>query len=269
MKSAFELKSTRLSALAVRFAETDLAAIRAHLTEKAEQYRMFEHMALVADFADIQAADMPDLTELKALFAEFGLHLTALRHLPDSIREQAAEQGWLCANSDKAVDDTDSAAQQEQPENSDDAAENAPNDTNGASDDADNQSTNDATEPTAETERQPEARPTVVVDTPVRTGQQVYAENADLIVLGMVSEGAEVIADGNIHIYAPMRGRALAGEKGNKNARIFIQSMQAELVSVAGIYRVFEQDLPAHLHKQPVRIELVEDRLAVSAIDAQ
>ena len=111
--------------------------------------------------------------------------------------------------------------------------------------------------------------PTVLVSTPVRTGQQVYAENADLIVTGAVSQGAELIADGNIHVYAPMRGRALAGAGGNRNARIFIHSMQAELVSVAGIYRNFEQDLPDHLHKKPVQISLQDDRLVISAIDAE
>jgi len=112
-------------------------------------------------------------------------------------------------------------------------------------------------------------RPTLVINSPVRTGQQVYAEQADLVVLGMVSEGAEIIADGNIHVYAPMRGRALAGESGDTGARIFLQSMQAELVSIAGIYRVFEQDLPPSLHKKAVQIELQEDeRLAIFAINA-
>ncbi|ULJ64407.1 septum site-determining protein MinC [Wielerella bovis] len=126
----------------------------------------------------------------------------------------------------------------------------------------------------AETETEPEleltARPTMVINYPVRTGQQIYAQKSDLLVLGIVSEGAELIADGNIYVYAPMRGRALAGESGDKNARIFIQSMQAELVSIAGIYRVFEQNLPPHLHKHAVRIELQEDdRLAISAINTQ
>ncbi|AUX62540.1 septum site-determining protein MinC [Simonsiella muelleri ATCC 29453] len=114
-----------------------------------------------------------------------------------------------------------------------------------------------------------EAKQTIVVSTPVRTGQQIYAEKADLIVLGIVSPGAEVIADGNIHIYAPLRGRALAGASGDRKARIFVQSMQAELVSIAGIYRTFEQKLPQHLHKQPVRIELQDDRLAISSIVAE
>ena len=109
---------------------------------------------------------------------------------------------------------------------------------------------------------------TVVVDRPIRTGQQVYAENADLIVLALVSEGAEIIADGNIHVYGPLRGRALAGAAGNKQARIFAQSMQAELVSVAGIYRVFDQNLPPHLHHKAVQIHLQDDRLVIAPIQA-
>ena len=109
-------------------------------------------------------------------------------------------------------------------------------------------------------------RQTIVVEKPIRTGQQVYAENADLIVLGLVNEGAEVIADGHIHIYAPLRGRALAGAGGDQNARIFAQSMQAELVSIAGIYRTFDQQLPPHLHRQAVQVYLQKERLAIAAL---
>lgn len=251
MKPAFELKSTRLSALTVHFADTDPAQLREQLAAKAEQYLKFARLPLVADFSGTDAGAMPDLAALKALFAEYGLHLAALKNLPETARAVAAAAGWLCLAEDRPL-----------PE--------AATETEAAAD-----SGKAAAAPSRPQEGETEklavgaARPTVVVDTPVRTGQQVYAENADLIVLGMVSEGAEVIADGNIHIYAPMRGRALAGEKGDQTARIFIQSMQAELVSVAGIYRVFEQNLPAHLHKKAVRVELLDGRLAVSAIDAQ
>ena len=112
----------------------------------------------------------------------------------------------------------------------------------------------------------PVVRQTLVVGKSIRTGQQVYAENADLIVLGLVNEGAEVIADGHIHIYAPLRGRALAGAGGDQNARIFAQSMQAELVSIAGIYRTFDQQLPPHLHRQAVQIYLQKERLAIAAL---
>jgi septum site-determining protein MinC len=75
----------------------------------------------------------------------------------------------------------------------------------------------------------------------------------------MISAGAEVIADGNIHVYAPLRGRALAGASGDKQARIFTTSMEAELVSVAGIYRTFEAGVPADLARQPATISLLEE----------
>ena len=103
------------------------------------------------------------------------------------------------------------------------------------------------------------ATPTMVVDRPLRSGQQVYARGCDLVVLAMVSAGAEVIADGSIHVYAPLRGRALAGARGNTEARIFTTSFEAELVSVAGVYRTFEQGLPERLAKKPTHIRLTDN----------
>ncbi|WXL24698.1 septum site-determining protein MinC [Ectopseudomonas mendocina] len=87
---------------------------------------------------------------------------------------------------------------------------------------------------------EPEVKPTKVITSPVRGGMQVYAQGGDLVVLAPVSSGAELLADGNIHVYAPMRGRALAGVKGNQKARIFCQQMGAELLSIAGQYKVAE-----------------------------
>lgn len=87
---------------------------------------------------------------------------------------------------------------------------------------------------------EPEHKPSRIVTTPVRGGQQIYAQGGDLIVLAPVSAGAELLADGNIHVYAPMRGRALAGIKGNTKARIFCQQMGAEMLSIAGHYKVAE-----------------------------
>lgn len=98
-------------------------------------------------------------------------------------------------------------------------------------------------EPVPVARKRPEAKPTSakLIDRPVRSGQRVYAAGRDLIILASVSSGAEVIADGNIHIYGALRGRALAGVKGNRDARIFCQKLHAELVAVAGQYRVSEQ----------------------------
>jgi septum site-determining protein MinC len=83
--------------------------------------------------------------------------------------------------------------------------------------------------------------PSKIVDQPVRSGQHIYASGCDLVVLAQVSAGAEIIADGNIYVYGVLRGRALAGAQGDENSRIFCQDLQAELISVAGHYRVNEQ----------------------------
>lgn len=107
---------------------------------------------------------------------------------------------------------------------------------------------------------------TVIMDKPVRSGQQIYAKNGDLIVTSLVSEGAEIASDGNIHVYAPVRGRVFAGVSGNFNARIFILSMQAQLVCIAGVYKIFDQKLPSSLYKQSVKICLHENKLSITAI---
>jgi septum site-determining protein MinC len=104
-------------------------------------------------------------------------------------------------------------------------------------------------------------------DKPVRSGQQVYARGRDLIVNATVANGAEVIADGSIHIYGRLSGRALAGAQGDASARIYCLDFQAELVSIAGRYRVFE-DLPAELRGKPVQAWLDGERLLIEALGA-
>ncbi len=108
---------------------------------------------------------------------------------------------------------------------------------------------------------------TKIVYHPVRSGQQVYAKDADLIVLAPVSAGAEILADGNIHVYGPLRGRALAGIKGNTQARIFCQSLEAELVSVAGQYKISE-DLQSEGWQQPRQIYLDGEKLSITPLTA-
>ena len=103
----------------------------------------------------------------------------------------------------------------------------------------------------------------MVITTPVRSGQQIYAKDGDLIIIAPVSAGAEVLADGNIHIYGPLRGRALAGVKGDKTARIFCQSLEAELISIAGSYQVNE-DLKKENWKKNIQAYLSGEQLVVS-----
>ncbi|MDR0576104.1 MAG: septum site-determining protein MinC [Candidatus Accumulibacter sp.] len=98
--------------------------------------------------------------------------------------------------------------------------------------------------------------PTLIVDRPLRSGQQIYARGGDLVMLAAVNAGAEVIADGSIHIYAPLRGRALAGAGGETGARIFTTRFEAELVSIAGVYRTFEAGIPETLAGGPAQVRL-------------
>ena len=235
MKPAFDIKSARIDALAIQLNTTELAAIRQTLTERATQYRELSDMPLLLDVQAFDSPDNLDLDSLLGLFAEHRLPIGTLRHHNEQW-QAAARAHHLAFCSDNA----NSEENKRLPENT--------------------QHEMPSTPPA------PVVRQTLVVGKSIRTGQQVYAENADLIVLGLVNEGAEVIADGHIHIYAPLRGRALAGAGGDQNARIFAQSMQAELVSIAGIYRTFDQQLPPHLHRQAVQIYLQKERLAIAAL---
>lgn len=240
MKPAFEIKSARTDALAVYLRNADAAALDAALDKCAAQYREL-NLPLILDMQDFRPAEA-DLPAVLAVFRRHRLPVAALRH---------SDEAWAATAADNGLPFTPPGKERPVPLETADAGTVA----------------EITGEIASETAKQA-GHPTVLVAEPVRTGQQVYAENADLIVTGTVSEGAELIADGNIHIYASMRGRALAGAKGRRDARIFIHSMQAELVSIAGIYRNFEQQLPEHLYRKPVQIHLQDDRLVIAAIAA-
>jgi septum site-determining protein MinC len=126
-------------------------------------------------------------------------------------------------------------------------------------------------------DRQPESPPSapvlpiasaMVIDRPLRSGQQVYARGRDLVVLSMVNPGAEVIADGHIHVYAPLRGKAIAGARGDSNARILTLCLEPELVSIAGVYRTSENPLPDNLHGKPAQIRLQADKLVMDRLNS-
>jgi septum site-determining protein MinC len=106
---------------------------------------------------------------------------------------------------------------------------------------------------------------TILIDKPLRSGQRIYAEG-DLILLDVVSHGAEIIAGGNIHVYAPLRGRALAGVSGDHDARIFCTCLEPELISIAGIYRTAENPLPDDVRGKAAQVRLEGERLIVEAL---
>ena len=111
-------------------------------------------------------------------------------------------------------------------------------------------------------ERKANASRTRLVTQPVRSGTQIYAKGGDLVVAAPVSAGAELIADGNVHVYGALRGRAIAGAAGDRGARIFVQRLEAELLAIAGRYIVSEAIAPEFL-KQPAQVALVDDRLQI------
>jgi len=105
----------------------------------------------------------------------------------------------------------------------------------------------------------------MIITEPVRSGQQIYARNTDLVILAPVSPGAEVLADGHVHVYGPLSGRALAGVRGNTSARIFCKSFRAELIAIAGVYGVSEQFDDA-LSGQSVQVSLRDDTLHIERL---
>ena len=111
----------------------------------------------------------------------------------------------------------------------------------------------------------PALKPAKVINRPVRSGQQVYAEGSDLVVTASVSEGAELLADGNIHVYGTLRGRALAGVKGNTSARVFCQSLDAELISIAGQF-IMHDTVKGECWKKPAQVYLEDETLRIEPL---
>jgi septum site-determining protein MinC len=234
--NAFDIKSASLDLLALHLkthqTKTLLAALKTRFNGSAD------HHSAEAFILDLEGLPQPaelDLAVLLPAFAERGVRVVALRHPNPELAELASRHGLAYTASNAAPGKPALAA--------------APT------------MQNPVVEPTSSV-----GTPAMIIDKPVRAGQQFYARGSDLVVLAMVSAGAEVIADGNIHIYAPLRGRALAGARGNTSARIFTQSMEAELISIAGVYRTIEQALPPSIKGKPSQIYLENERLVISAL---
>lgn len=213
-----------------------------HLTGGTPDY--FENEPTVLDFVDCDAAtSAPDFAVLISVFKQHRLNVVAIRNAPAQWSERIAEHGL--AIDTVAPSRANAPVEVEAP-----PEKTAPRPT-----------------PASSLTSQPSPAPeTLFVDTPVRAGQRIYARGADLVVTAIVNAGAELIADGSIHVYAPLRGRALAGASGNANARIFALSMEAELVSIAGMYKTFENGIPADCAKKPAQVRLAGDRIDVSSI---
>ena len=265
-RKPLEIKISTVVAVAALLGETDYSTLSAALTQiTGGTPDYFEDEFTLLDFSatDPQpTAGSIDWTALIALFKSHGLNPVAVRNAPSALEAEIRSHG-LAIDSMPAPVAAPAAPVTAQPLTT----------TNSEQQQLalDQLETNQAPAPapavasTAPVQTEAAAH-TMIIDTPVRTGQRIYARGADLVLMAMVNAGAEVIADGSIHAYAPLRGRALAGASGNTKARIFAMVMEAELVSIAGVYKTFEQGWPSNLVKKPVQVMLQDDKLEMRPI---
>ncbi|HEY4542802.1 MAG TPA: septum site-determining protein MinC [Noviherbaspirillum sp.] len=240
-----DIKISTVVAVSAILRTLDIATLEAAMqamTGGAADY--FDNEFAVLDINACQDGSMPEWNRLIALFKSFNLN-------PVAVRGPRAE--WIAAIQESGLS-IDTLAQPRE-ERSTPVAAPVP-------------AAPPAPEPAASAAPPPSTFGTMIIDTPVRAGQRIYARGVDLVVTAIVNAGAELIADGSIHVYAPLRGRALAGASGNADARIFALSMEAELVSVAGVYRTFESGLPADVAKKAAQVRLAGDRIDVLSIRA-
>ncbi|KPN20796.1 septum formation inhibitor [Xanthomonas sp. Mitacek01] len=248
---AGELKIGQVGIANLRVRTLDVARLAEEMRSRvARAPKLFDRAAVILDFGGL--AELPDTTTAQAL-------IDALRDagaLPVALAWGSTANAELA----EALDLPVLSKFRAQYENADAVAAPAPARAAPAPEPA-------AAPPAAKSAPAPaNAEPGLIQAVPVRSGQQLYAQNRDLTVLSSVGAGAEVIADGSIHIYGPLRGRALAGAQGSATARIFCRSFHAELVAVAGHYKVLE-DIPRELHGKAVQVWLEHDELKIAALE--
>ena len=254
-RTSFDLKSASLPVVAVVLKTTNTAVLTAELALRmAEAPGFFDNDPVLIDLSPVREDGNPiDFLAVMALLRSHRTVPVAVRG-GNAAQMEAALAAGLTTAPEVAATRPDRAERTE-PAEAAEAAEAV-----------------EVADPSGPPENQPlpegatQAFGTLVIDKPLRSGQQVYARGADLVVLAMVSFGAEVIADGNIHVYAPLRGRAMAGARGNIHARIFSTCMEPQLVSIAGIYRTTEVAIATDVLGKPAQVRLDGEKLLIERL---
>jgi septum site-determining protein MinC len=237
-KRAFRLKGTMPALTMLQVLTEDLEEIDAQLAEHISQMpQFFLHAPVLLDLEELE--DRPfDLVRMAKLLRDRRLVPVAVRNPTEVQKERAIGAGW-------GVLQTTLVRPGRTPAPPETAPRSAPS---------------------------PKARAAselpvtgLTIRSPVRSGQVVYAAGGDLVVLAPVSSGAELIADGNIHVYAPFRGRALAGVHDNPDASIFCMNLGAEFLSIAGLH-IMAEDIPPERRGKPARVHLSDEQIVISAI---
>ena len=248
---SFEIKSAQLPLVALHLRSSDVDVLVADVLAKfgveGESPDFFDHDALVIDFSHLDAqTPVFDLVPLLKVLRSCSLVPVAVRGASPQAMAAALAVGLVEAPPE---------VHRQRP-----AVESLPVDVV--------QET--VREVIHEVVREVPGPTTMVVDKPLRSGQKVYARGCDLVVLAMVNQGAEVVADGNIHVYAPLRGKAMAGARGNTQARIFSLCLEPELISIAGVYRTSENAMASNVHGKAAQVRLSndgQDRLIIEALN--
>ena len=245
MTDSFEIKGAQLTSVALILKSSDLAQVGGDLLAQygpaGESAGFFDGDLLVLDFQRLEQADVAgSIADLVLTLDACRLKAVAFRHASDMI----AAACLACGLTAIAPEIPRKQPAKQSPRKAAAPVEMAQE---------------VAHEGVRDGVRAVAAPGTLVIDKPVRSGQKIYARGADLVMLAMVNAGAEVAADGNIHVYAPLRGRAMAGASGNTQARIFSLCMEPELISIAGMYRTSEQLLPPNIQGKPAQVRLSTD----------
>ena len=242
-EQAGELKIGQVGIANLRVRTLDVARLVQEMRERvARAPKLFGRAAVILDFGGL--SQVPDVATAKALLdglRQAGVLPVALAYGTSEIEQLSVQVGLPLLAKVRAQYETRAAAAAPPP------ARRAP-------------------EPAPPPAPVAAAQPGRMQLNTVRSGQQLYAENRDLSVLATVGAGAEVIADGSIHIYGTLRGRALAGAQGNTEARIFCRDFHAELVAIAGHYKVLD-DIPDNLRGKAVQVWLEHDQIMIAALE--
>ncbi|MDH3349313.1 MAG: septum site-determining protein MinC [Desulfobulbaceae bacterium] len=227
-----ELKGSAFTLPVIHLRTFDLVGIKTELNERLSQsVSFFAHAPVVIDLGELKDTTLScDFTKLKQLLRDVKLIPIGVYQCPEILHPEAIKAELAILK-------------------------------NGVSNKKNGSNTKSTIKQTSTNKVQVK-----IIDKPVRSGQQIYAPNGDLVILSPVNAGAEVIADGNIYIYAPLRGRALAGVMGDTTARIFTLSMEAQLISIAGHYRLFDEDPPVKVYTNSAQAYLEDKHIIVTQI---
>jgi septum site-determining protein MinC len=263
--AVFDLRSASLTLVSLVLKTADLDELSREMQQRfGDTPNLFDNDPVVIDLAALgEAQDGIDFGALVSLLERHKLRPIAVKAASPAALEAAAAAGLVEAPLDGPAPVARSAEPAAEAESSQISGEGAAAHTLPEA-----APQGDAPEGTAAevVAARPGPGATLIVDKPLRSGQQVYARGGDLVVLGVVNFGAEVIADGSIHVYAPLRGRAIAGARGDTHARIFSTCMEPQLVSIAGTYRTTDTALPDDVRGKAAQIRLHGERLLVEPL---